>query len=98
MLETGGIELAEKSNQEGPEMAVPIMFHVLFPFCKEGEWTSYHTPRGSGLLSAAPSPETLTQGSRLRVFHSLLFLPPTAAISFPETDHSLDVSLPACPL
>ena len=44
MLETGGIELAEKSNQEGAETALPIMFHVLFPFCKEGEWTSYHTP------------------------------------------------------
>lgn len=39
MLETGGIELAEKGNHEGAEMAFPITFHVLFPFCKEGEWT-----------------------------------------------------------
>lgn len=61
MLETGGIELAEKSNQEGAEMAFPIMFHVLFPFCKEGEWTiTCHD--AAGLPSAAPSLETLTQG------------------------------------
>lgn len=37
MLEMGGIELAEKSNQEGAETALPIVFLVLFPFCKKGE-------------------------------------------------------------
>ena len=39
MLEMGLVELAEKYNQEGVWMVLPIIFHVLTPFGKEGEKT-----------------------------------------------------------
>ena len=57
MLEMGGIELAEKGNQEGAESALPTVFRVLFPFCKEGEWAILvHTTmqRASHQRSAQP--------------------------------------------